>query len=304
MTSFAVLAPGQGLELASVAAAWYRASVATRCLLDLAADQLQQPVSRLLHSSGFALRHTDVYQPVLTALCVGILQEVERRVGEADVALGHSLGELTACVAAGVLSDQAAVLVATQRGRLMAREAEHHPGGMLALRATVQETLAVIAETSAIGPISIAAFNAQDQHVVSGPHAALLAVPGRYAPMVIATGGAWHGPAMQDAVNEFHAVLRGAQAAPCRGRWIANRTGDLVGMGVDPVPLLSDQLTHPVQWVRSLTSLAATDVRVVVTLGPTKAQRTLARRTLGETLRLIPVELPDDLSGLVEALAA
>ncbi len=302
--SVAILVPGQGLELADVANAWYAASGESRRLLDLAAAQLQQPVTRLLHGAGLALRHTERYQPVMTALCSGILHEVERRVGIADVALGHSLGELVACVAAGILTSDDAVVAAGLRGRLMARESARHPGGMLALRATIDEAQEAVAFAATAGRLCIAAVNARDQQVVSGDHAALRAIPARFAPVTIATDGAWHSPAMMDAVEEFRAGLEALCRPPTRARWIANRTGAFVASPDQPPSLLAAQLTQPVQWVSSLETLGAIGVDCIITLGPAKAQRTLARRTLGEAVRFVPVELPEDLAHLEEALVA
>ena len=294
--NFAVLVPGQGLDLSAPATAWYGASVATRRLLDVAAERVQQPLAHLLHGAGRALRQTECYQPVLTALCGGILHEVEQRVGAASVALGHSLGELVACVAVGVLTIDDAVAAAVLRGQLMAREAALHPGGMLALRATFEETQDAVARASTSGPICVAALNARDQHVVSGAHAALRAIPAGLNPVMIGTEGAWHSPAMQAGVDELRVALEMCCNPATRAQWISNRTGDVVVAAGHVPALLSAQLTHPVQWVRSLETLVSLGVDVVVTLGPAKAQRALSRRTLRDAIRFISVEVPEDLT--------
>lgn len=302
--SVAVLVPGQGLDLIGVASAWYAASVESRRLLDLASAQVQLPVPRLLHGAGLALRQTQYYQPVMTALCCGILHEIEQRTGTADVTLGHSLGELVACVAAGILTSDDAVAAAVLRGRLMARESSSHPGGMLALQATLDAALAAVAVAATIGRVCIAALNAHDQQVVSGDHAALRAIPARCAPQMLATDGAWHSPAMAGAVDEFRRSLDVVCMPLRRARWIANRTGAFVTVHDHPPALLAAQLTQPVQWVRSLETLAASGVDCIIIVGPAKAQRTLARRTVGPGMRFLSVELPEDLTLLEQARVA
>jgi [acyl-carrier-protein] S-malonyltransferase len=291
-----VLFPGQGLALATCAAEWRSASTVVSELLDVAAEAVKVPMARLLHGSGVALRRTECYQPVLTALCAGVLAEFETRHGVASYTLGHSLGELPACVAAGVFSPRDAVTVAAARGALMAREAQRHPGGVVVLRATRAEAETIVARASAYGTIVIAAFNALDQHVVSGDHAALRAVPVSAHPLPLDGGGAWHSPAMRGAEEEFARVVQAHARAPSRARWIANAHASVVMDGAAVVPTLTGQLTRPVQWMRSLEALRVEGVRTVVTVGPTRSMRTLAARTLGDWVRLVPMEHPNDLN--------
>lgn len=293
--SRAVLFPGQGLTLAPCAAEWRTASTVVRELLDVASDAVHVPMVRLLHGSGVELRRTECYQPVLTALCAGILFEYEALHGVATHALGHSLGELPACVAAGVFSPHDAVTVAAARGALMAREAQRHPGGVVVLRATRAEAEAIVADASACGAIVIAAFNALDQHVVSGDHASLRAVPASANPIPLDASGAWHAPAMRGAEEEFARVAASYARAPSRARWVANADGIVVTDGAAVVPTLAHQLTRPVQWIRSLETLREEGVQTIVTVGPTRSMRTLAARTLGDRVAFIPVEHPDDL---------
>ena len=302
--TIAVLFPGQGTDLAAVAGAWYRDSALARRLVDRAVDQLRIPAPRLLHGSGLALRDTRAYQPVLVAVSVAILREIESRIGHAAFAAGHSLGELPACVAAGALMDEDAVSIAAIRGGLMAREAARYPGGMLALRTSVDSAHEALAIAALVGPVSLAANNAPDEQVLSGSHDALRAVPPRFAPSLLATGGAWHSIAMAGALDEFRDALHAVCTAPSRATWLTNRTGDVAERGADPALLLAEQLTHAVQWERTLHALRALGVRTLLTLGPSKALRGLAHRTLGDTLTIISVELPQDLSRAEEALAA
>ena len=302
--TIAVLFPGQGTDLAAVAGAWYKDSPPARRLLDRTVDQLRIPAQRLLHGSGLALRDTQTYQPVLVAVCVAILRELESRIGRVAFTAGHSLGELPACVAAGSLRDEDAVSLAAIRGGLMAREAARFPGGMLALRTSVDSAHEALAIAAMAGPVSLAANNAPDEQVLSGSHDALRAVPQRFTPSLLATGGAWHSSAMAGALDEFRAALDAVCTPLSRAAWLTNRTGEVAARGADPAPLLAEQLTHPVQWMRTLHALRALGVRTLVTLGPSKALRGLAHRTLGDTIALISVELPRDLSRAEEALAA
>jgi len=209
--SLALLFPGQGVNVAAVAGEWYARSTPTRALLDQAARHVGIPVGRLLHASGHALQNTATYQPVLTALSIGALLELTLRGVRADVVAGHSLGEIAALVAASAIHPEDAVALAATRGRAMARAAAESPGGMLALgvrsRAEVDEAVAC---ARLHGRAQIAAHNAPDEWVLAGDWPALRAVPPRFAPVPLHTGGAWHSVAMEAAMSEYRTALGAA----------------------------------------------------------------------------------------------
>lgn len=302
--TIAWLFPGQGTDLAAVAGAWHAASEAVRRGVALAESQCGIPAVQLLHGNGLALRDTRAYQPTLVAVCVGLLHEAERRLGAPRFVAGHSLGEIPACVAAGAIAGESAIALAAIRGRLMARESLRHPGTMVALRTDPEGAHDALALAAAAGPAAIAAHNAPDEQVLSGSREALRAIPARFARTPLATDGAWHSPAMAGAVEEYRAALGAVCTAPARVALLANRTGGVVPPDADVVPLLAEQLTHPVQWLRTLEELRTRGVRTFVTLGPARALRSLARRTLGDSVTVLAIEHPDDLSRAEEALAA
>jgi [acyl-carrier-protein] S-malonyltransferase len=303
--SLAFLFPGQGVDAAAVAGDWYARSAHARTLLDQAAAHVGVPIGRLLHGSGQALRDTAAYQPVLTAMSVGALLELTARGVRADVVAGHSLGELAALVAAGAVAPDAAVALAATRGRAMARAAEHQPGGMLALSARSRtEAEEAMAHALAHGRAQIAAHNAPDEWVLAGEWSALRAVPPRFAPVRLDTGGPWHSAAMSLAVSAYREALRDAIVGPLRIPVVCNRTGQLIGEADDLAELLAGQLTHPVEWTTTMETVSAMSVRTIITVGPAKPLRGLARRNLGREIQVLGVDSPSDLTGVAEALAA
>lgn len=287
-----------------MAGAWHDFSPAVRGLMDVAGEHTGIPVPRLLHGAGLALRDTRAYQPTLVAICAGALQELESRIGPAAYVAGHSLGELPALVAAGGIAADDVVPLAAVRARLMAREAALHPGGMVALRTDETGAREAVAIASAAGAASIAAHNAPDEQVLSGDLDAMRTVPARFSPTPLATDGAWHSAAMAGAVEEFRAAVGRACKGIERAAWLPNRTGAVASPDADVATLLAEQLTHPVHWSRTLATLHALGARTLVTIGPSKALRALARRTLGDPVTVIAIEHPRDLLRAEEALAA
>jgi [acyl-carrier-protein] S-malonyltransferase len=299
----AFLFPGQAVAVGAAAAEWHARSGTARGLLDRAAERAGTTVARVLHAGSGAFDDTAVYQPVVTALCVGAFLEVRARGVAPDVVAGHSLGELAACVAAGVLTPEAAVDVAATRGAAMARAAGRRPGGMVALRVNSREAALEAAEgVAALGRVEIAAHNAADEWVLSGDWAALRALPARFAPVALATDGPWHSSAMEPAVAEYRAALLQALHGRPRLTLVSNATGSPVGPGDDLVELLAGQLTRPVEWAATLATLSGMAVERFVTIGPAKALRGLARRGLGRGVRLEGVDVPEDLPAVAGAL--
>jgi [acyl-carrier-protein] S-malonyltransferase len=300
--TIAFLFPGQGVDLAGAVGDWHASSSHVRRLLDLAARETGTSLTALVRADRDAFRSTAVYQPALSAVSVGVLLELIERDVCATTAAGHSLGEIAACVAMGALSPEDAVRVAAVRGRAMARAAALHPGGMIAICARSRaETDAALACARRGGWAQVAAHNAPDQWVLSGEWPALRAVPSRFDPRPIATDGPWHSDAMSDAIPEFRNALRALGSAS--GSLVCNRTGRLVAADEDLADTLAGQLVHPVEWTTTMQTLASLRVSLMITVGPAKALRMLARRNRPD-VRLLDVDTPANLPHIAAQLVA
>ncbi|HEY4244134.1 MAG TPA: acyltransferase domain-containing protein [Kofleriaceae bacterium] len=128
----ALLFAGQGVAPPFVAAS-VLARAASRPLLEAASDAAHEDVAALLVRGGRALSRTEVLQPALVAACLCAAGGLAADGLVADFVAGHSLGELAAWAAGGFVAPTDAIAAAGVRGRLMAREAAAHPGGMLAV---------------------------------------------------------------------------------------------------------------------------------------------------------------------------
>jgi [acyl-carrier-protein] S-malonyltransferase len=272
----ALVFPGQG-----VAPPWVAPDVMARPEVQdriaLASQATGVDVQQLLRRGGRELARTEVLQPALVAVCLG----VTRLLGITPaVVAGHSLGELTAWAASGAISDADAIAVAALRGKLMAAAAARAPGGMIALHDVIEG-------------LCVAARNAPDEVVLSGPLAAIARVEREHSSKRLAVAGAWHSPAMADAVPELsralHAIPRRAGVG-----LVANRDGALVS-DPDAIPdLLAQQLVRPIEWVAAQRTLARITRRWIV-VGPGAVVRALARRTVPE----VEIELVDSLRDVV-----
>ncbi|WP_165036599.1 acyltransferase domain-containing protein, partial [Candidatus Protofrankia californiensis] len=190
------------------------------------------------------LSRTDYTQAALFALETALFRLVRRWGLQPGFLLGHSLGELTAAHAAGVLDLADACALVAARGRLM-----HGlpPGGaMIALQAAEEEVLPLLAGREE--HLSIAAVNGPMATVVSGEEPAAAAVAahfeaaGRKATR-LRISLASHSPLVDGMLAEFGQVAQGLSFAPPRIPIVSTVTGE---------PASAADLCTPGYWVRNV----------------------------------------------------
>ncbi|MFD5795389.1 alpha/beta fold hydrolase [Streptomyces diastatochromogenes] len=162
---------------------------------------------------------TDVAQAGLFTFEVALFRLLESWGVRPDFLAGHSVGELAAAHAAGILSEGDAVELVAARGQLM----QQLPAGgaMVSLDATEEETLTALAELpAAAGPVAVAAVNGPRSVVIAGAEHAVTEVAERFQAhgrrtVRLRTSHAFHSPLIEPALAEFaRAASRAAFRAP------------------------------------------------------------------------------------------
>jgi len=218
-------------------------------------------------------------QPAIVTHSIAALRVIENKTalkGQLRLVAGHSLGEFSALVCAGALSFADALHLVRERGRLMKRAGEHHPGAMAAVlnldRAKVDDICAE-ATRATDQPVQVANDNCPGQIVISGDKAALdkamelAKARGAKRCIPLAVSIAAHSPLMAVAAAEFRAALQAVQWAEARLPVIANATARPAGRG-DMINLLVAQLTSPVRWTESIQFMIGKGVTRFVEVGP------------------------------------
>jgi [acyl-carrier-protein] S-malonyltransferase len=249
-----------------------------RDYVGLASEHARCDVMKLLTRGGRDLARSEVVQPAMVAVCLGVQRLLDHARLAPAIALGHSLGELTAWAAAGGIRDADAIALAATRGRLMAREAVRHPGGMVRLKCDREGADRVVAEIG--GSLWVSAHNGPDEHALSGDEAALGRVIARHPAVRLGVAGAWHCPLMAGAVDEFARAVAAVSQQPLHAQLIANRDGSLA-TAATIAELFVSQLVHPVQWIAAVTTLARLEPRRIFAVGPGKTLRALVHKNLG-----------------------
>ena len=292
----AVLFPGQGMQYAECLADWEKTSTAVRELLDVAESHLKVKVTDLLDRGGRLLEDPAVLQPVLTALALGIHGELVRRGLDAGLVAGHSLGEIAALAAAGAVTSEDAVFLATMRGRFMADQAGIHPGGMVALADMGISGLAdALARGRGQGVLDIAAHNSPREWVLSGDHAAIGAVLAVYPGRRLDVAGPWHASTMMPAERAFRSVMEDCSLSKPGIGLIGNLDGKPLDDPAVMPKLIAGQLTNPVAWTAVMATMDSLGIEEYVIPGPGKVLRGLVRANLGRSIPARVVQYPSAL---------
>lgn len=293
--STAFVFPGQGSQRPGMGAAW----VGSACwsLVEAACDLLGRDVGRLLlHADAEELRATREAQ-VATFLVSLLVWETLHDLPDVSVVAGHSLGELTALVAGGVLTCDDGLLLVGERGAAMQEAADARPGTMAAvLGLEDEEVAAALEDVEGVWPAN---YNAPGHVVVSGTVEGVAAggealkAAGARRVLPLPVGGAFHTPLMEPAGARLGLALRevtyAAPSTPVLSAVTARPYDD------DPAALLRQQLTAPVRWRQVLEALPALGVDRVVELGPGGVLTGLVKRTL-PGVRAVSVAGPADLA--------
>ncbi|HEY3190208.1 MAG TPA: acyltransferase domain-containing protein, partial [Solirubrobacteraceae bacterium] len=224
-------------------------------------------------------RATEVAQPAIVGASLAGLAVLARLGVEADVAIGHSLGELTALCWAGVLSTDAALRIASARGQAMA-SLPPPCGAMASLDAPVPDVERLIAGDGVV----IAALNAPRRTVVSGDAAAVARVIDRArasgvgaAPLPVSH--AFHSPLVAPAATALGEWLAREHLAPLRRMVISTVAGRPLTSDDDVRALVVRQVTAPVRWTEAVA--AAGEVDLFLEVGPGHALTSLVGESSG-----------------------
>jgi phthiocerol/phenolphthiocerol synthesis type-I polyketide synthase E len=288
------LFPGQGTQHIGMAQALYRGFPAFRETFDRCADALRASLGRDLREWLFvgngeiasaddsALDNTAFAQPALFAVELSLARCLIALGVKPKAMLGHSLGEYVAATVAGVMTESDALRVVAARARMMAAMA---PGAMLA----VPMSEAAVRDALAAAPnCELAAVNAAEVCVVSGPFAAIDALDARLRGQGVEcrrlrTSHAFHSAAMAPMLAEFEALMRGIRLQAPKLPYLSNVTGGWIS---------AEQATDPAYWSRHLRTtvrfhdgiarLLREGHRLMLEVGPGASLSGLLRRLRGD----------------------
>lgn len=293
MTSVAFIFPGQGSQSVGMGQALADASPAAAAVFEAADAALDDSVSELAwNGPEDVLNLTENAQPALLAASIAYLAALNERWGRTGVVAptpafcaGHSMGQYTAMVAAGVLSLADGVRLVRERGRRMQASAEGRDGAMAAIIGLDDAALPeLISRAGAAGTFGVANRNAPGQVVVSGERTAIEAGAeiakslGAKRAIILPVSVAAHSPLMAGAADAMRAVLADVDFADPSATLLANADARPLTTGSACRAELVDHLTTGVDWVLAVETMAAAGVDTFIEVGPGRVLAGLTRR--------------------------
>ena len=222
----------------------------------------------------------------------------------ADVAAGHSVGELAAGAIAGVLSAEDAIKLTRVRGEAMAASCGAVPTGMTAVLGGDEATVLGAIEAAGLTPANI---NTAGQIVAGGTleqlaeFAAHPPAGARLRPLRVA--GAFHTEHMAPAVDALAAAAAGTAVKDPAITLLSNRDGAVVTSGPDWVERIVSQVAYPVRWDRCMATMARLGVTAFIELLPGGTLAGMAKRAL-PGVELLAIKAPDQLDAARALVAA
>ncbi len=286
------LFPGQGSIAEGAGREWCR-SPHFAVVAEISSASGTNVEELLLSTPTDQLVRTDRAQIATFALSLVGWRHFLAHGGSASTLAGHSLGELSALVAAGVISIEDGSRLVSVRGAAMRDAAERTSGSMVALMGPSDGALERLSE---LPDIWIANINGPGQIVVSGTLNSLGALTERARDLgwkratALAVGGAFHSPLMAPAQDRLNDALADTTFHDTSYEIVANVDGQPRRGGDAWRDLLSRQLTSPVQFVKMMESLSPT-ITTGVEMPPGSILCGLAKR-IREFSALAPLEVP------------
>ena len=302
-----IVCPGQGSQSPGFLTPW----------LDLPdfADRMQwlstvAGVDLLAHgttSDAETIRDTAVAQPLIVATGLVSLLALFPHPGDAFGVVaggaGHSVGEITAASAAGVMSAEQAMVFVRERGRAMAEASALTPTGMSAVVGGDPDEVSAALDRHGLVAANV---NGAGQVVAAGTLEQLAALSGdapakaRVIPLQVA--GAFHTHHMAPAVDVLARLARAISTHDPRALLLSNADGTVVHDGRQVLRRLVTQVSNPVRWDLCMQTFAELGVTAMIEIPPAGTLTNLAKRAL-PGIETVALKTPDDLDaarGLVE----
>ncbi|MEK7313021.1 MAG: ACP S-malonyltransferase [Deltaproteobacteria bacterium] len=307
----AFIFPGQGSQAIGMGKSLCEAYPLAAGVFKEASEVLGIDMASLCFNGPEAeLNRTENTQPAILTASIAALRVLdnEYKITPSFVA-GHSLGEYTALVCAGVLSFKDAVRIVRLRGRFMQESAPIGAGKMSAVLGLTPEVVEAICKKASKEnePVVAANINSPEQVVISGEAKAieragkLASEKGAKRVLPLPVSVPSHSPLMRQAAERLDNELSKLTFGPFSFPLISN---------VEAVPssdnskvrnLLKRQLTDPVKWVDIIKRMRSEGVEATIEIGPGKVLSGLVKR-IEKDIQTFNFSSPDDLGKIKEAL--
>lgn len=279
--------PGQGSQFTGMGKDLYDASSEARALFQEANNVLGFDITNIMFTGDAeALKQTNVTQPAVFIHSV-IAAKMLGSDFKPDMVAGHSLGEISALVAAEAISFIDGLKLVAKRANAMQRACEAVPSTMAAVLGLEDAVVEEVCD-KVDGIVVAANYNSPGQLVISGEYPAVEAAcglakeAGAKRALILPVGGAFHSPLMEMAREELALAIEETEFHTPICPIYQNTVAHAVRNPKDIQLNLIHQLTAPVRWTQSVRQMAADGATEFVEVGPGKVLQGLVKKIAPE----------------------
>lgn len=292
MKKFAAVFPGQGSQSVGMFADFMDNEIVAKTYEEANAALGYDLKDITLNGPEAELNKTEVTQPAILTASVAAYRVLEAKGFKPEAVAGHSLGEYSALVAAGVISFADAVKLVRLRGKAMQEAVPAGVGAMAAVLGLEDQVIVDVCNevSTEDDKVWAANFNTPGQVVISGNKVAVdraleqFTAKGAKRVVPLAVSAPSHCPLMQKAADVLKAELSKIQINDASIPVYVNVLAKPLTKKEEIIDALVKQLTMPVRWVETVNQLKADGVEALIEVGPNKVLCGLNRRidkTLG-----------------------
>lgn len=274
--------PGQGAQSEGMGKELYESNDAAKKLFDQANEILGFNITQIMFAgTAEELTQTKVTQPAV--FLVSVVNALVKDGFEPEMVAGHSLGEFSALVAAGVLSFEDGLKLVAQRATAMQKACEIEPSTMAAVLALADEEVERICG-EVEGIVVPANYNCPGQLVISGAVPAVeeacerMIAAGARRAKLLAVGGAFHSPFMEPAREQLAAAIEQTTFSDPTCPVYQNVDGAGHSDTETIKANLIKQLTAPVRWTQSVNQMINDGASEFIESGPGKVLQGLVKK--------------------------